>query len=341
MVVNTNDAATVRLIFTRYLELGSVHALERNLTKQGIVSKIVTSSKGRSRGGVPFSRGALFHLLRNRIYLGEIVHGTLVHPGLHDAIVDRALFNAVQQQLDINRRRHATSLSEHRAALAGKLVDATGAPLTPTMSKGHAGKSYRYYVSASLQQGRRTADAIRVAAPAFEDLIRTMTARLTGCSQADALAIVVRVELHRSAAHLLVPVRHLAHARDRLLPDEQAARDDADPSLARLVVSVSSQLRGGRTHVTSTGAVPPRRDAVLIAALRRAHKLITTDKDGMPGLKTAPGSPYQRRLVRLALLAPDIQRAIIDGRQPRGLTLAQLMKIDMPLDWEAQRAAFV
>ncbi|MGL4238218.1 MAG: recombinase family protein [Tabrizicola sp.] len=83
LVANDNEAALVRRIFARYLDLGSVHSLEHELRSGGVVSKRHTSRTGRVTGGQPFSRGALFHLLRNRLYLGEIRHRDTHHPGLH------------------------------------------------------------------------------------------------------------------------------------------------------------------------------------------------------------------------------------------------------------------
>src|SRR5690606_13408922 len=85
--VNESEAATVRHIYERYLALGSVHALQRELAEQGLRSKRHTARTGKELGGQPFSRGALFHLLRNRIYLGQIVHRDAVHEGEHEAIV--------------------------------------------------------------------------------------------------------------------------------------------------------------------------------------------------------------------------------------------------------------
>jgi DNA invertase Pin-like site-specific DNA recombinase len=95
LVVNETEAEIVRTIFETYLELGSVHALRRWLDERNIRSKHRTTQKGETVGGQPFSRGALFHLLRNQIYLGMIVHKAKVHPGMHPAIVDPDLFEAV------------------------------------------------------------------------------------------------------------------------------------------------------------------------------------------------------------------------------------------------------
>lgn len=58
---------------------------------------------------------------------------------------------------------------------------------------------------------------------------------------------------------------------------------------------------------------------------------------GMPLIETAPGSPYDRNILRLAFLAPDIQRAILDGKQPLDLNLEKLKKTTIPLAWSQQR----
>jgi len=95
LVENAGEAETVRNIFGRYLALGSVHQLVIELQVQGIHSKVRTTAKGKTLGGQPFSRGALFHLLQNRVYVGEIVHKDACYPGQHPAIVERALFDEV------------------------------------------------------------------------------------------------------------------------------------------------------------------------------------------------------------------------------------------------------
>jgi len=89
LVVNEAEAATVRLMFEQYIELRSVRLLKEELTRDGVVSKVRVSSKGNRSGGQPFGRGALYELLANPIYLGEIRHRKVRHPGQHLAIVDR------------------------------------------------------------------------------------------------------------------------------------------------------------------------------------------------------------------------------------------------------------
>ena len=83
---------------------------------------------------------------------------------------------------------------------------------------------------------------------------------------------------------------------------------------------------------------PRQPDPALVGALRQAHAMMTRDQRGLPTLLSAPAGPYRRKLIRLALLAPDIQKQILDGRQPHGLTVSQLIACDLPLSWPAQRA---
>ena len=85
-----SEAEIVRTIFRRYAELGSVRLLKEKLEARGVKSKSWTSAAGRLIGGKPFSRGALYLMLRNRIYRGEIVHNGQSHQGEHKPIIDSA-----------------------------------------------------------------------------------------------------------------------------------------------------------------------------------------------------------------------------------------------------------
>ena len=99
LVVIDSEAETVRAIFRCYAELGSVRLLKQELEARGINSKAWTSASGRIIGGKPFSRGALYLILQNRPYLGEIVHNGRSHPGEHPPIIDQPLWDAVQMCL--------------------------------------------------------------------------------------------------------------------------------------------------------------------------------------------------------------------------------------------------
>ena len=156
LVVNPDEAATVRPIFDD-LPRARLGQCPRALACRAQHRyRARTTLGGRLTGGRPFNRGALFYLLRNRTYLGMIVHRGKVYPGMHPAIVDPELFEAVQAQLDANRQQRAARRDRvARAPLTGRIFDADGQPMSPSFSYGRRSKLYRYYVSAPLLQGQR------------------------------------------------------------------------------------------------------------------------------------------------------------------------------------------
>jgi DNA invertase Pin-like site-specific DNA recombinase len=167
LVVNEAEAATVRRIYADYLALGSVRVLEERLGAEGVVGK----------SGRPLGRGALFHMLRNRVYRGEVAHKGVVYPGEHAAIVDAELSEGVQQRLFTARTVAGGCKGRRvRSPLAGILFDASGDRLTPTHAA-KAGRRYRYYVSRSLVTGTRASAREGVRCPAGE-VEALVTARL-------------------------------------------------------------------------------------------------------------------------------------------------------------------
>jgi site-specific DNA recombinase len=142
LVVNPTEANTVRYIYERYLELGCVRLLSKELDERGIVSKVRISKKGIKSGGCRFSRGALYELLANPVHIGEIRHKQERYPAQHEAIVPRELWERVQQRMRVNAARgRQSSTSAIASPLAGKIFDADGEPL---------------YAQGAAKAGRRT-----------------------------------------------------------------------------------------------------------------------------------------------------------------------------------------
>src|SRR5712672_64646 len=175
LILIDSEAETVRHIFRRYAALGSVRLLKEELDGAGIHSKRWTSSGGRHWGGKPLARGALYLMLQNRIYRGEIVHKGQHYPGEHESIIDEVLWNQVQSKLTANAvERRSGGRIKHPSLLAGLLFDSEGHGMTPT----HAvkkGTRYRYYVSRPLiSESRANApDASRIPASDIEQLVVT------------------------------------------------------------------------------------------------------------------------------------------------------------------------
>jgi site-specific DNA recombinase len=168
LVIVESEAGIVRFIFRRYAELGSVRWLRDELEALSIQSKLRTSASGGISGGKPFARGALYLMLQNRIYRGEIVHKEQSHPGEHPPIIDQPLWDAVQAQLAGNAaQRNEGGKTRQPSLLAGMLFDGDGNRMTPS----HAvkkGTRYRYYVSRSLITKDRTDDSAGLRIPAAE-----------------------------------------------------------------------------------------------------------------------------------------------------------------------------
>jgi DNA invertase Pin-like site-specific DNA recombinase len=167
LVINPAEAQVVRLIFRRYLELGSVRLLKDELDRQGVVSKPRSSGNGAPPRGYSFSRGALYVVLRNPLYKGEVRHRGARHLGQHKPIVDPKLWDKVQQQLHEHAaRRGLRAVKVEPSPLAGKLFDCSGAGLTPSHARKGA-RRYRYYISRGLNIGpaARMRDAWRLPAP--------------------------------------------------------------------------------------------------------------------------------------------------------------------------------
>src|SRR5690349_546919 len=168
LVIIDSEAEIVRSIFRRYAELGSVRLLKEELEARGIKSRSWTSASGRPRSDKPFARGALYLILQNRIYRGEIVHKGQSHPGEHMPIIDQPLWDAVAARLASNsgERNAGTGTREH-SLLTGMLFDRDGNRMTPS----HAvkkGTRYRYYVSRPLITKHQTKRSTGLRIPAAE-----------------------------------------------------------------------------------------------------------------------------------------------------------------------------
>ena len=166
LVINKEEAERVRHIFHRYLELGSLSKLLTDLRARRIHTKVTKRSSG-PYGGIPFTRGGLAHLLKNRVYLGEVVHKDKHFPSNHPPIVDRALFDA--DTLRSNTQARSLNRVNSDSLLAGRIYDDRGNRMTKVSAK-KGGARYRYYVSCVTFQGRRedAGSVPRVPAPEIE-----------------------------------------------------------------------------------------------------------------------------------------------------------------------------
>ena len=173
LVINEAEAQTVRTLFRLYLELGSVRRVKEEADRMCLISKKRSFASGKYQGGGAFTRGRIYHLLSNAVYVGEIRHKAQTYPGQHQAIIDRATFDAVRVNLDANSNgTNAQATAAASSPLAGKFTDEIGDRLTPS----HAirrGKRYRYYVSRRLivRSGEQNIGGWRLPAATLETAV--------------------------------------------------------------------------------------------------------------------------------------------------------------------------
>ena len=174
LIVNHSEAEVVRDIFRQYLRLGSVMKLKDYLEQKNIHSKIRTGSGGRKYGGAVYSRGALYQILNNRIYIGRIVHRGQSYVGQHEPIIAQELWNKIAARLEANDRAGRTSKPRPTSSLlTGLLRDTNGIRFTPTHTV-KKGRRYRYYTSQAVIRKRGEQQQLsRYPAAELEALVMT------------------------------------------------------------------------------------------------------------------------------------------------------------------------
>ena len=379
LVVNQTEAETVQEIFRRYLELGSVRLLMEDLNHRGIRSKVRIARNGNRSGGNLFFRGALYELLSNPIYIGEIRHKGIRHPGLQEPIVDRELWDSTQLMLRSHAAQRSTRTRKSSASpLTGKLFDDSGQSLTPSHAvKGE--RRYRYYVSRNLINGTRESARGGWRLPAAE-IERTVAsaaytilgdeAAITNAALANGLAEQQLPSLFSLAAAWMKRLQldievgaALSAVVDRVdlieagirvslklpisITEEQHGANGAALSITR-VLPMQIRRRGFEMRLVIQGnrAPAPLADLALIKAIARGRRwaddLLTGQVESVAALARREGvlPNYVRRLTRLAFLSPKIVEAIVTGHQPPELTAKALTeRIELPLLWSEQERA--
>lgn len=353
--VNRAEAEHVHFIYTRYRELKDVSLVREELRRLNIRSKCWTSRRGVRHGGNHFARGALYRILRNRLYLGQIEHRGHLYPAEHDAIVSQDLWGAVQEILDRGRRRGAASVeTESSYLLHGLLFDDTGNAMLGTYTQKRKNKRYHYYVSAPLLgHGDKPVGSVsRIPARAIEELVCDRVRTILGVQQDETLAgrdiraAVERIVLAQTCVHLTIHTSNRRVCLDQL----QAATDSIQRrnGHAEIRINIRLKKRGGERIIVDpdgrsvlTDNCP---DPKLVRSLAQAYAWRDALETGAHGsiyavARSAGCDPrYVRKLLRLAYLAPDIMEAILDGRQPASLELQHLTDRRLPRDWASQRS---
>jgi site-specific DNA recombinase len=316
-----------------------------DLREQGIVTKVRSLESGRTVGGIPFTRGPLAHFLRNRFYIGEVVFKGEVLPGEQSAIIDRDLFDAVQAKLNDQRQNRTTARAKSDSLLIGRIYDDRANRMTPShVRKG--GIKYRYYLSSPLLHGGpgRAGSVSRVPAAEVEALVASAVREhfkdSTASDDRDLIRNhVVRVEVQA----------------DQLAIELKAEKAPCDPRNAendRFVLRIQwkkTSMKRRREIIVPASVSPHDRRpiraetrATLVAAIARGRRWLA---ELIAGAVTSVEQMAAREecsirqvnmTISLAFLAPELVKAAVEGRLPRGIGVTRLR--DAPAEWSRQYA---
>jgi hypothetical protein len=341
LAVVEEEAERVRMIFRRYLEVSGINELVRDLGAKNICTRARAFGSGKTRGGIPFGRGALSYFLRNRFFIGEVKYRGEILPGEQPAIIDKALFEAVQQKLSAHQSHKTLTRQKSDHLLWDLLFDDAGHRMIATHAT-KAGVRYRYYVSQPGLHGEartaRLGSASRVPAPEIEQAIisalqKYITEQNSGVSDRDdpvkfdhdvLAALVSRIEVQRTQLIMsLKPTDRSAESvtlsipwqkppskrfREILIP-HGAIREDIRPERAERRLRLISAIARGRRWL----------DEIMTGSISDAAQLAKREQ--------CTGRQINLTL-SLAFLAPQLVKAAVEGRLPRGVNIERLRDPD-------------
>jgi len=356
IVVVPQEAEAVRMIFERYLAVGSVRALAEDLDHRGIRSKPRQLSNGRLIGGGAFGVGALAYLLKNRFYIGEVVYRGEVHRGDHAPILDRPLFEAVQAKLAVQTVARRGRLRGSPALLTGCLFDDRGHRMSPSHTN-KAGVRYRYYVSQALLQNKvQGAGSIgRVPAAELEALVLAALRHHLQASggepqpTADNDRDLIERHVERitlTPKHITLQMRPSSDTPHAVTIAEDAGHNAIEGLRgATITIPWAGPMPAavkGIVHVPAHNTpIKPSRRETLLTAIGKARQWVDDLAQGRTitfaqiARREGKVERHVRLLAPLAFLSPRIVAAIMDGTAPANLTATSLARA-LPYSWAEQ-----
>lgn len=229
LVIHEEEAGIVRMVYERFLSLGSATKLAQQLASEAVLT----------RSGKKFDKGVIYKLLNNRVYIGLAVHKGVAYDGEHHGIVPLAIWDKVQTILKTNSRdRAAQTRRQTPALLKGLIFGPDGAAMSPTHTR-RRGRLYRYYVSQTvLKGGASDCPVQRVPAGEIEAaVIDKMRVLLQSPELLVGVSRIAREKLNDlTESDVRQAIKILDHLWDELFPAEQArvfqllvSRVDVDP----------------------------------------------------------------------------------------------------------------
>jgi len=361
------EAERVRTIMRRYLEVRNVPALIEVLRAEGVITKVQQRVSGPHRGGIPFARGSLFHLLKNPVYRGKIIHKGKIYDGEHEAIVDEDLWNAVQAQLKEKAPpRKRPENDRQLALLRGLVTDPHGRPMVPTYGSSKV-KRYAYYETRNdlarpgdppgirFQRGHLEQHLVGHLEELLNDEhglrcqsgIEEAGTLRTLFATAHLLALQLREigKVEAALRSLVAAVTIRADCMEIILKTDALGVKSAASWAWTVPLPARRPFREARIRIdneTSGGDASTDLLALVADAMAAQRLVLASPELSLAQLARREGRCRTQlaRLLRLSWMSPRIVEAIADGTLPSGLTRRALLICDMPIDWDEQERQF-
>ena len=371
--INEAEAETVKTLYDLYLEFGSVREVKEKADRLYLKTK-ERKYNGNITGGKSFSRGHLYHLLKNPLYAGKVRYKDNVYDGQHEAIIDHSIWEEVQNKLSDNTfTRHSHSNQKQHNILKGLIYDEYDHLLTPHYAK-KQNRKYKYYVSAQNSQSgwRIPAKELEQAIisclyqwlkyqtnifEAFEDIItkhpekmKSLTNKATQISETIQTKssneliklfkmIISKINLSKKQLDIFLNKKELIRLFG--LPFTELENEET----IHIQSSHKIRRRGQEKKIIIYGKNKSSKDENLIALISRSHRWLQQLKNGQ--VKTVSEIAAKEnmddgdvsRFIQFAFLSPEIVTSIFEGKQPTNLTIEKLKRLGtLPFSWTEQKA---
>ena len=355
LVIHKEEVQKVRMIFDKYLDLKSVPKLMHYLKENKIKTKTDKY----------FSKGQLYHLLANKIYIGKITHKDKVYDGEHDAIICDETFEKVQKLLYENKVDKTCGVkSSSNSLLASLIYDDLGNKMTPSHSNNH-GRRYRYYISRALKNNEETGSVSKIPAGEVEKFVIETTKEflqdkeqiqkivseykiskqnkliyiaqnIQDYSEPKLIKTIIHkimvsknlIEITYNEASIKNVLNALANNQEIVVPDKN---EELTPIVISKNIKITQPSRNDNILILNAKEYDtPEPNPYLVNAIVKSfyyHKQIQAGKT-IEDLQTEEGlkdSKYIRNIMNLKYISPELAKQILNGTQPQELSLQKLI----------------
>lgn len=355
LVVHNEDAQKVQMLFDKYLELKSIPKLMQYLKENEIKTKTDKY----------FSKGQLYHLFSNRVYIGKITHKDKVYDGEHKAVICDETFENVQKLLYENKVDKTCGVkSSSNSLIAGLIYDDLGNKMTPSHSNNH-GRRYRYYISRALKNNEETGSVSKIPAGEVEKFVIETTKEflqdkeqiqkivsqykiskqnkliyiaqnIQDYSEPKLIRAIINkivisknlIEITYNEASIKKVLNALANNQEIVIPDKN---EELTPIIISKNIKITQPSRNDNILILNAKEYDtPEPNPYLVNAIVKSyyyHKQIQAGKT-IEDLQTEEGlkdSKYIRNIMNLKYISSQLTEQILNGTQPKELSLQRLI----------------